>query len=130
MLIATDETLATILTGRNLPFRYNRTSLTGRPPIADSYGGHTGSLPEPFRAQLFYGRPDYVVFSYDTPIAWHDSVTGEWTVPAVRYSVTTTQHQYTVARALGIEWSSWAPGTIAANKGHGKSPYGPRTGGF
>jgi hypothetical protein len=30
---------------------------------------------------LHFGRPDYVVYSYTTPIAWHDSVTDRWTVP-------------------------------------------------
>lgn len=40
----------------------------------------------------------YVVYSYGTPIAWHAH--GTWTVPDVRYSVTTTRHQNTVRKAV------------------------------
>lgn len=37
------------------------------------------------------GRGVYIVWSYGTPIAWHD---GErWTRPDVKYSVTTSRHQ-------------------------------------
>lgn len=47
----------------------------------------------------------YVVFSYDTPIAWNydvDGVTEEftWVVPDVKYSVTTTNHQNVVRVAI------------------------------
>lgn len=35
---------------------------------------------------------DYVVYSYATPIAWHHPENG-WTVPAVKYSMTTSHHQ-------------------------------------
>jgi len=41
----------------------------------------------------------YVVFSYATPIAWWSPGAG-WTVPEVRYSVTTCRHQAIVRRAL------------------------------
>jgi hypothetical protein len=33
----------------------------------------------------------YVVMSYNTPIAWYAN--GEWTIPDVKYSVTTSNHQ-------------------------------------
>lgn len=39
----------------------------------------------------------YVVYSYGTPIAWYAN--GIWTMPDVRYSVTTSRHQ----SALGLE---------------------------
>lgn len=41
----------------------------------------------------------YVVFSYQTPIAMFSPISG-WTMPNVRYSVTTTNHQATVRMAL------------------------------
>lgn len=41
----------------------------------------------------------YTVYSYTTPIAWVDA-NGTWTVPNVRYSVTTTRHQGKVLAAL------------------------------
>src|SRR5687767_11342625 len=34
-----------------------------------------------------------VLFSYGTPIAWRFTNETSWTVPAVKYSVTTTNHQ-------------------------------------
>lgn len=43
---------------------------------------------------------DFVVFSYATPIAWHTPDKG-WTIPAVKYSPTTTRrHQPVVRSAL------------------------------
>jgi hypothetical protein len=35
---------------------------------------------------------DYVVYSYATPIAWHNSKTG-WHIVNQKFSVTTTKHQ-------------------------------------
>lgn len=45
------------------------------------------------------GRLDFIVYSYGTPIAWHRTDTG-WTVPDVRYSVTTSRHQGVVRGAV------------------------------
>ena len=42
---------------------------------------------------------DYVVYSYATPIAWHDTVSG-WHVPSDRYSVSTSRHQGVVRRSV------------------------------
>lgn len=42
----------------------------------------------------------YAVYSYATPIAWHSN--GQWTIPPVKYSVTTSRHQgrlYIVTRS-------------------------------
>jgi hypothetical protein len=44
---------------------------------------------------------DYVVFSYDTPIAWHSSE--GWYVVAQKFSVTTSKHQNGVRRAISSE---------------------------
>lgn len=42
----------------------------------------------------------YAVYSYFTPIAWYAH--GTWTVPDVRYSVTTSKHQNIVRKAVGL----------------------------
>lgn len=43
----------------------------------------------------------YLVFSYDTPIAWRNP-DGTWTCPHVKYSVTTSKHQGRIAPAVTI----------------------------
>jgi hypothetical protein len=43
-------------------------------------------------------NPDYIVYSYSTPIAWHG--THGWHIPAIRYSQTTSRHQSIVRRAI------------------------------
>lgn len=58
-------------------------------------------LPAEWVAQLNYDTHtdgvDYVVWSYDTPIAWHvparSGRAGHWVKPSVRYSATTNNHQ-------------------------------------
>lgn len=66
----------------------------------------TGELPEEWVKVLRQDQPDYVVFSYDTPIAWHvpnDADQGDaerWVVPDEKYSPTTTRHQRLVLTAL------------------------------
>ncbi len=63
-------------------------------------GWDLGRLPLEYQDSI-KGNPavDYVVWSYATPIAWHNEVTGEWTIPPVKYSQTTTQHQHTARMA-------------------------------
>ena len=62
-----------------------------------------GRLPEEFVTKLTDAKRDgnltFVVWSYGTPIAWHDTVNG-WTVPDVKYSRSTTSHQSTVRSAV------------------------------
>jgi hypothetical protein len=41
---------------------------------------------------------DYVVFSYDTPIAWHSA--DGWYVVEQKFSMTTSKHQGIVRRAI------------------------------
>jgi hypothetical protein len=80
--------------------------------LNSSHGGirsDAGRLPEPYRSEFYaaqpkvvphgqpggYGQPGticYVVFSYDTPIAWY-VVDHGWVRPPVKYSVTTSRHQ-------------------------------------
>lgn len=83
-------------------FRVGRANMTGT-PIDPKYGvpvGSMGALPEPYASELFYGRPDFVVWSWQTPIAWHDSVNDNWRFPPVNYSVTTSNHQAAFRRAM------------------------------
>jgi hypothetical protein len=62
------------------------------------FGGRlTGDL----RTRFYNDRPTYVVFSYQTPIAWW-SVEHGWTVPDDRYSATTSRHQGFVQRAVNL----------------------------
>jgi hypothetical protein len=95
-----------------------------------------GDLPPEERVQLGqaarkYGTQLFIVWSYETPIAWTwptDNSGGAITyVPPVRYSNTTTQHQHLAATALGIRGFS---ASKSARKGKGHSPYGPREGGY
>jgi hypothetical protein len=58
---------------------------------------HTGQLPAEYVPSA--RQADYVVYSYQTPIAWHTPYAG-WLYPAERYSVTTTKHQGRVHTAL------------------------------
>jgi hypothetical protein len=110
-------------------------SMTGRTVDPSKPTLHTyGDLPEPYLAWIKRERIDYVVCSYDTPIAWHDSVSGHWVVPDVNYSLTTTQHQATVRMAVdtwtGERWlHDYLTGAaVNLRVGKGKSPYGERGG--
>lgn len=71
-----------------------------------------------------FGTIDYVVWSYDTVIAWVQQIGGP-IMPPVRYSNTTTQHQHAVAQALGIKDFSATDGSF--RKGKGKTPFTPRS---
>jgi hypothetical protein len=57
-----------------------------------------GQLPQEFRTQLGLDRPDFIVYSYATPIAWHSN--SGWFMPNCKYSVTTSKHQGYVRRAV------------------------------
>ena len=60
--------------------------------------GSFGRLPGAWRYRFQEERPDYVVWSYETPIAWHGR--RGWTVPPVKYSQTTGRHLSHVTRDL------------------------------
>lgn len=63
----------------------------------------TGILPHEhaitLRVLYTDSRLAYVVYSYDTPIAWRDT-DGNWTVPDVKYSTTTSKHQGRIGMAV------------------------------
>jgi hypothetical protein len=65
----------------------------------DISGYHYGSLPAEFQDQIKLDRPDYIVHSYGTPIAWHCIDKG-WFMPEIKYSKTTSIHQTYTRRAI------------------------------
>jgi hypothetical protein len=71
-------------------------------PVGMMSAGHARTL----HAAGQGDKPIYVVFSYGTPIAWRtagDQGACGWTIPAVRYSVTTSKHQG-IARRGAARW--------------------------
>ena len=80
----------------------NRVAFTGNNlyGVVVPYDGHiqSGRLPEEFRNQLKLDQPDFIVYSYGTPIAWHCDK--GWFIPEAKYSVTTSKHQNYVRRAV------------------------------
>lgn len=88
---------------RRMPFNTHG-ALRGRVRPESSESGYLRDK-SPAAAQLWQAdqsKIDYVVYSYNTPIAWH--VTGstfrEWIYPDVRYSRTTSAHQSKIKTAL------------------------------
>ena len=77
-----------------------------------------------------------MIYSYKTPIAWR--IGCQWYAPDVNYSLTTSQHQWTIQAALGrlvfsrSDIKSHIDGVNPGDfrKGKGKSPFGPREGGW
>lgn len=76
-----------------------------------------GELPEAHAATL--DRADYVVWSWQTPIAWHDpmditsrAARGRWHVPAVHYSQTTTIHQGKILTAVQEVTRMWGDAPV------------------
>ncbi len=49
----------------------------------------------------FWNEETYVIFSYDTPIAWFYK--NGWELDSRRYSVTTSKHQGLIRRTLGLK---------------------------
>lgn len=59
-----------------------------------------GKALEVFREGIRTDAIAYVVYSYNTPIAWLDLSAGVWYMPEAKYSPTTSKHQGQVAYAL------------------------------
>ena len=49
-------------------------------------------------AELNKDEPSFIIYSYNTPIAWFGKV--GWVIPSVKYSSTTSRHQSIVRRAI------------------------------
>lgn len=58
----------------------------------------TGRLSSDLVLQLELDKPDYIIYSYGTPIAWHGAF--GWSLPAIKYSQTTSRHQSIVRSAI------------------------------
>lgn len=89
------QVLANALAGR--PEAFTNSSNTFRGKYGQSLS--LGSMPSVWQPVYDNAKVIYTVFSYHTPIAWLDS-DGNWTVPAVTYSMTTSQHQSKLRAAL------------------------------
>lgn len=92
--------------GRLRPFKtYGSLRGVVRPEARDS--GYLSSRNEGAAAlwRADYDKIDYVVYSYNTPIAWHVNGTAvsEWVYPVVKYSPTTSAHQSKIRTALSYQ---------------------------
>lgn len=88
-----------------------RHSLRGYSPI-DTLGFYgtekmASEMPDDYWCQMSdhmeRAHVAYIVESYNTVIGWLDG-SGDWHIPPFRYSLTTTQHQWTLAAAIGVYW--------------------------
>lgn len=64
----------------------------------DCQGKPLGSLDEKYRISAHHAS--YVVWSYDTPIAWYDPELKMWITPDEKYSITTSRHQGKIFTAI------------------------------
>lgn len=95
----------------NRPFssggrRHPGGTIRGRTDIHPFSGLMEGNASELFHQHLQDNAIDYVIYSYNTPIAWRTTHTeGEnefnrWHVPRQRHTITTSRHQSAVHHAL------------------------------
>lgn len=76
------------LVAKRQPFSNNTGSFRGIVGRPDTFGW----LPDEYRRMWDSGRILYTIMSFDTPLAWLMG-TGEWVVPDVYYSPTTSRQQ-------------------------------------
>ena len=76
---------------------------TQSPDPDDRYPAY-GMLPSTHILELEKDNPSYIVYSYGTPIAWYTSK-GQWVIPSLKYSVTTSKHQ-SLVRGATQSWVS------------------------
>lgn len=133
MAFVVTNTQASAKMAARKPFRNSTGSLWGEPRnLLPDRGYMPGAAWDLLREQFVPGT--YVVFSYATPIAWATPGAALLTVPDVRYSNTTTQHQGACLHGsydsgvgqVGQRVLTGAPECVRRGKGH--SPYGPRAG--
>ena len=121
--MSTEELRAVLVPPK--PFHTRTGNLRGMEWWGLGQATEAGDLPEPYLAQFVATEVDYIIYSYRTPIAWFVNDTGEWFVPNVNYSLTTTQHQSAVKGAI----QDYVKGPfVNLRTGRGNSPYGPRSG--
>jgi hypothetical protein len=106
MIKATLRSVPTLVSDRR-EFNCNGTVFGAIRPIFNdggwSHPTSVGKLPSEYHGEFETASAAtdfYAVYSYATPIAWHAN--GQWTIPPVKYSVTTSRHQgrlYMVSRS-------------------------------
>lgn len=87
---------AAALVAARKPFK----SSTGNMSGVTWYTGRSGRLGHTLARLIEDQQPDYLLYSYDTPIAWHVPGlpgNGGWVVSPLRHSSTTTRHQSVAA---------------------------------
>lgn len=107
------------------PFEAGRGSFRGIPFSVRGTGDLPSDIAVAYNGML--GRVRYTVMSYRTPIAWY-TTDDVWHVPDRRYSVTTSNHQYVVLRALSghARVEGYGPAARAVPPDH----YGSRRNGW
>lgn len=86
---------------KRISFRNSTGSLYARTTSDVLDGYMTGYLPHNESERLRNAvaeRPTYVVYSYNTPIAWTEG--DSWHIPDVYYSATTSRHQALTRRVV------------------------------
>lgn len=76
-------------------------ALSARTSVND-FGILPAQYVRPLRDSIRDHNLDYVVYSWETPIAWHDDY--GWHNPPVKYSATTSAHQSVVRLAITTDW--------------------------
>lgn len=100
-------TLRDILVGTPGEFNPDSSTLRGR-YIADGDVISFGQLAQSYVNEIRDSVVRYVIYSYDTPIAWRriaewspdGSPVWEWVIPSEKYSATTSKHQGKVRTAI------------------------------
>lgn len=101
------ETWDQVITQR-IPF--NAGNMSGLAEAPAKRHGVYGQLPAEYAKELDNSSVDYVVYSWQTPIMWHDSATDKWRFPRVTYSQSTSRHQshaeYSIKIWDGERWNT------------------------
>jgi hypothetical protein len=81
-----------------MQFENSSRTFRGSPVTCEPSQILRGELADGYWDAMQLGRPDYVVWSYETPIAWR--VGGCWVTPDENYSPTTCYHQSQINTAI------------------------------
>lgn len=99
MPVKTSTREAATLVGLKVPF-HSYGALSARAFTGNDYlWAPRGQLPVVWHDPFVHDAPLYVVYSYDTPIAWFSPLRG-WVVPQRKYSATTSRHQGVTQRGI------------------------------
>lgn len=91
---------ANTMIAKRVPFRNSGRTLRGE----EGPARRVGYLPDRKGWHESVRQARYVVYSYETPIAW-EAADGRTVIPTKRYSPTTTQHQHEAAKGFGESYS-------------------------